>query len=161
MLLFYLAAAGAAGLRKRSNKEPWMHEYERPTHTAPPKMLPSVTGSKFFNKKSAADTWPPRIIPRGTKNKLAMECSNPSMTNAEIGKKIATILLARELDPVAMRMDMHTIQLPITARRNAVFHESEHFINAMLATAGASPRVPPLKASQAYSSEKQSDSESE
>ena len=76
-------------------------------------------------------TFPSRMMPNGTKNKLAMECSRPNMTKAEMGKKIATILLAKELDPVAIRMDMHTIQLPITARRNAVLHGSEHFAIAI------------------------------
>ena len=79
-----------------------------------------------------------------------MECSKPSMTKAEMGKKMATILLDKERDPVAMRMDMHTIQLPITARMNALFHGSEHFVAAIKAAAGASPKVPPLKAAQAY-----------
>lgn len=93
---------------------------------------------------------PPLIIPKGTMNKLAIECSKPSMTNAEIGKNIATILLDKERDPVAIRIDMHTIQLPITARMNALFHGSAHFDAAITAAAGASPRVPPLKAAQAY-----------
>jgi hypothetical protein len=88
-------------------------------------------------------------MPKGTMNKFAIECSNPSMTNAEIGKKIATILLDKERDPVAMRIDIHTIQLPITARINAVFHDSAHFDVAIRTVAGVSPRVPPWKAAQA------------
>jgi hypothetical protein len=84
-------------------------------------------------------------MPRGMTNKLAIECSRPSITKAEIGKKMATILLAKELDPVAIKIDIQTIQLPITARTNAVFHDREHFITAILAAAGASPNVPPKK----------------
>jgi hypothetical protein len=78
-------------------------------------------------------------------NKLAIECSRPSITKAEIGKKMATILPAKDLDPVAINIDIQTIQLPITACTNAVFHGREHFITAMLAAAGASPNVPPKK----------------
>jgi hypothetical protein len=113
-------------------------------------MLPKVTGSRFFIKKSIVVIVPPRIMPRGTKNKFAIECSKPSMTNAEIGKKIATILLANELEPVAIRIDMQTIQFPMTARRNAVRQGRAHFAIAICTDAGASPRVPPLKATQAF-----------
>ena len=57
---------------------------------------------------------------------------------------MATILLARELDPVAIKIDMQTIQLPITARMKAVFQDKVHFARAMFAAAGVSPSVPPL-----------------
>eukprot|EP00968_Pinguiococcus_pyrenoidosus_P009996 scaffold778_cov263-Pinguiococcus_pyrenoidosus.AAC.19 len=114
---------------------------------APEKMFPSVTGSRFFSRKSATDTSAPQSIPRGMKAMLATECSKPIATNALIGSQMPKALphkspgrhypwkrhLRIELDrrcmwhplcqdvpaAFACHSAMHTIQLQSIPRRNA------------------------------------------
>jgi len=62
------------------------------TTYAPPTMLPSVTGMRFFVNIWAMVISAPRKIPRGIMNMFAIEWSRPSATNALIGNQTAVIL---------------------------------------------------------------------
>lgn len=59
---------------------PYTAEYRPAWHTAPPTMLPSVTGRRFFRKMSDQAMSPeePLNIPRGRRNMLATCQMSPS-----------------------------------------------------------------------------------
>merc|ERR1719450_1985537 len=64
---------------------PYAYEKAVATQTAPPTMLPSVTGNRLLSRKAFHETAAPLRMPSGMMNMLATECSRPIATNAEIG----------------------------------------------------------------------------
>src|SRR3990172_1662459 len=71
------------------------------TMTPPPMMLPRVTGNRLAKnplQESCSEPlttiWSFKRIPKGMKYMLAMLCSKPAATKAEIGKTTARILSA-------------------------------------------------------------------
>ena len=72
------------------------------TAPAPPMMFPIVTGIMFLMNMSAMVISAPLSMPSGSKNMLATLCSNPMDTNAEMGKKIATIFPGKLDAPLAI-----------------------------------------------------------
>mmetsp|Transcript_53105 Transcript_53105/g.126688 ORF Transcript_53105/g.126688 Transcript_53105/m.126688 type:complete len:212 (-) Transcript_53105:488-1123(-) len=85
------------------------------TMTAPPTMLPTNTGSRFFKNTAFHETAPPAKMPRGSKNMFATECSKPIATKVEMGNQMPTILPAISDAEDAMKMAMQTSQLQNTA----------------------------------------------
>src|SRR5574337_573947 len=83
-----------------------MNQYTEPTISAPPMMLPMVTGNRFFIKKAvhvrlakSAGDFSIRVqksaeakslikSPIGMKYMFAILCSNPAATNAVIGNRM-------------------------------------------------------------------------
>ena len=59
--------------------------------TAPPIILPNVTGIRLLRNICAMDISAPRSIPNGMINILATEWSNPNATKAEMGNQTAVI----------------------------------------------------------------------
>jgi len=56
------------------------------TSTAPAKVLPRVTGRRFFMRKSETDISPPSFMPRGISIMLATLWSVPRATKAETAR---------------------------------------------------------------------------
>jgi hypothetical protein len=70
-------------------------------------------------------------IAAGMKYMLAMLCSKPAATNAEIGNTIAITLSVRLRPAIAIHTAMQTSTLQSTPRRNAVQNGSSTFAAAI------------------------------
>jgi hypothetical protein len=64
---------------------PYTHAYIVAMHIAPPIQLPMVAGMRLDATNCLAVTGAPRAMPMGMRNWLAMQCSKPSIANAEMG----------------------------------------------------------------------------
>ena len=82
-------------------------------------MFPSVTGKMFPKSICDTDTSAPYNIPCGIKNIFAIECSNPMVTNAVIGQKMAKIFPATLVEAIVPHTAKHTNQLHSTPLTNA------------------------------------------
>lgn len=105
------------------------------THTAPPTILPNVTGSKLPSSSPPTVTGAPNAMPcevdgyackhafqkrtMGIKNMLATLCSSPIDTNADTGSRHATNLPQNDDVATACHSAMHTNQLQSMPRTNA------------------------------------------
>ena len=74
-------------------------------------MFPRVTGKMFPKSICDTETSAPYNIPCGIKNMFAIECSNPMVTNAVIGQKMAKILPATLVVAIVPHTARHTSQL--------------------------------------------------
>mmetsp|Transcript_22570 Transcript_22570/g.51015 ORF Transcript_22570/g.51015 Transcript_22570/m.51015 type:complete len:390 (+) Transcript_22570:208-1377(+) len=150
-----LAASGGNGPQPHHSLPwpPYMAQKAAPTQTAPPTMLPSVTGRRFFRRKAFQLTDAPLMMPSGMMNILATECSRPSATNAEMQNQMETILPATSFEKEARYTAMHTSQLHRMPRTNAAEKERDVLATATGTEAPPPTRVPPTKTREARSSE--------
>ncbi|AJR05443.1 hypothetical protein H744_1c0418 [Photobacterium gaetbulicola Gung47] len=114
--------------------------YTKPTITLPPTRLPKITGIKLPTKpssvtESATSTVPESLssMASGMKYILAILCSKPAATNAEIGNTIATALSITLRPANAIQTAMHTSTLHNKPRKKAVQNGNSHFAAAILA----------------------------
>jgi len=100
-------------------------------------MFPSVTGKMFPKSICDTETSAPYNIPCGIKNMFAIECSNPMVTNAVIGQKMAKILPATLVVAIVPHTAKHTNQLHNTPLKNATMNGKVVAFIVAIAIAGA------------------------
>jgi len=100
-------------------------------------MFPSVTGKMFPKSICDTDTSAPYNIPCGIKNIFAIECSNPMVTNAVIGQKMAKIFPATLVVAIVPHTAKHTNQLHSTPLTNATITGNVVAFIVAIAIAGA------------------------
>ena len=100
-------------------------------------MFPSVTGKMFPKSICDTDTSAPYNIPCGIKNIFAIECSNPMVTNAVIGQKMAKIFPATLVEAIVPHTAKHTNQLHSTPLTNATVTGNVVAFIVAIAIAGA------------------------
>mmetsp|Transcript_7128 Transcript_7128/g.44172 ORF Transcript_7128/g.44172 Transcript_7128/m.44172 type:complete len:126 (-) Transcript_7128:624-1001(-) len=81
-------------------------------------MFPKVTGSRFLTTTSITETSAPANHPCQKKNMLAIECSNPKVTNILIGRNIPSTLPGRLFAELANQSARQTSQFPRIPLRN-------------------------------------------
>ena len=100
--------------------------------------VPSVTGKMFPISICDTDTSAPYNIPCGIKNIFAMECSNPIVTNAVMGQKIAKIFPSDASSAaIVPHTAKHTNQLHNTPLTNATMNGNVVAFIVAIAIAGA------------------------
>lgn len=120
----------------RVKKEVTYAKFERKaTRTAPPKMLPKVTGSRLPKRNALTETdAAPACIPMGTRNMLATEWSKPMATKAEMGSSTARNLLPKPRADAASQIPRQTSQLQATPLAKAVANVIDVFAFAIPTT---------------------------
>src|SRR6185312_1970849 len=110
-----------------------------PVNTAPPTILPSVTGIWFQNSHCPTVMSAPRRMAVGMTNMFTMECSKAKAKKVETGNQIATTLPVADVETMPRMVPIATIQLhnmPLTKAVNQPFAPACSYTSVLdLATA--------------------------